>query len=163
MNEKINEQIQHELYSGHFYLSMAAYCSSINLDGFANFFIEQEKEERVHAMKFYHYVNEQGGTVKFTGIEQPQTEFESLENVFELSWKHEQKVTKLLNELMDVAVQEKDYATQGLLQWYIAEQVEEEATMLNILNQVKMIGDSGHGLLMLDRELSQRTLTEPDA
>lgn len=163
MNDLINKQIQHELFSGHLYLSMGAYCSSIDLEGFASFFIEQEKEERMHAMKFYHYVNEQGGTVKIGGLDQPETAFKSLQEVFDMAWKHEQKVTGLINGLMDLAVQEKDYATQSFLKWYIDEQVEEEATMLSILNKIKLLGSSGHGLLMLDRELGSRSFAASES
>ncbi len=159
MIEKFNEQIQHELFSGHLYLSMAAYCSSIDLDGFGNFFIIQEKEERDHAMKLYHYVNEQGGRVKIYGLEQPTVDFKSLADVFEQAWEHEKGVTRRLNAIMDLAVEEKDYATQGLLQWFIDEQIEEEATMLTILREVRLVGDNGQGLLMLDREKAQRTYT----
>ena len=161
MIAKINEQIKNELYSGHLYLSMAAYCSSVDLDGFSNFFIIQEQEERFHAMKFYHYVVEQGGDVKIYGLDQPRQDFKSLEEVFDAAWKHEQLVTKLISDLMDLAVQEKDYASQSLFQWYIDEQVEEEASMLGILKKIQMVGEKGHGIFMLDRELAQRSFTPP--
>jgi len=161
MINQINDQIKNELYSGHLYLSMAAYCSSIDLDGFANFFIIQEQEERFHAMKFYHYLVEQGADVKIYGLDQPQQDFKSLEEVFDSAWKHEQLVTKLINGLMDLAVQEKDYATQSLLKWYIDEQVEEEASMLGILKKIQLIGERGHGIFMMDRELAQRSYAPP--
>jgi len=156
MAAKINDQIKHELYSGHLYLSMAAYCSSIDMDGFANFFIVQEQEERSHAMKFYHYIVEQDKDVKIYGLDQPKQDFKSLEEVIELAWKHEQHVTKLLNDIMDLAVQEKDYATQSLMNWYIDEQVEEEASMLGILKKIRMVGEKGHGIFMLDAHLKER-------
>lgn len=161
MIDQLNEQIKHELYSGHLYLSMAAYCASIDLDGSANFFIVQEQEERFHAMKFFHYVNEQGGDVKIYALDQPKMDFKSLQEVFDLAWKHEQSVTQRIYKLMDLAIQEKDYATQSLLQWFINEQVEEEATMLGILKQIQLVGESGQGVLMLDREMAQRQYSPP--
>lgn len=161
MAAKINEQIKNELYSGHLYLSMAAYCSSVDMDGFANFFIVQEQEERFHAMKFYHYLVEQNHDVKVYGLDQPQQDFKSLEEVFDLAWKHEQHVTELLNDIMHLAVEEKDYATQSLLKWYIDEQVEEEASMLKILKQIQMVGEKGHGIFMLDAQLGGRKFSPP--
>ena len=161
MMEKLNEQIKNELYSGHLYLSMAAYCASKDMNGFANFFIIQEQEERFHAMKFFHYIVDQNRDVKIYGLDQPQTKFNSLEEVFDLAWKHEQKVTQLINGLMEIAVAEKDFATQSFLKWYIDEQVEEEATMLGILKKIRLLGEKGHGIFMLDNELAQRTFTPP--
>jgi len=156
MAAKINEQIKNELYSGHLYLSMAAYCSSIDMDGFANFFIVQEQEERAHAMKFYHYLVEQNQDVKIYGLDQPKQDFTSLEEVFDMAWKHEQKVTSLLNDIMQLAVEEKDFATQSLMHWYIDEQVEEEASMLAILKKLRILGEKGHGIFMLDEHLKER-------
>ena len=100
MTEKVNDQIKHELYSGHLYLSMAAYCASIDLDGFSNFFIVQEQEERYHAMKFFHYLVEQDRDVTIAGLDQPETQWNSLEDVVDAAWKHEQRVTGLLNNIM---------------------------------------------------------------
>ncbi len=162
MAAKINEQIKNELYSGHYYLSMAAYCASVDLDGFANFFIIQEQEERFHAMKFFNYLNEQGHTVKLTGLDQPPTEFQSLEDVFERAWKHEQLVTSLINDMMALAVEEKDYATQHLLHWYISEQVEEEANMQGILKKIQQMGDKGAGIYMMNKDLAARTFVPPE-
>ena len=163
MIEQLNEQIKYELFSGHYYLSMAAYCASKDLEGFANFFIIQEQEERFHAMKFFHYINEQGGDVKIIGLDQPKTDFKSLEEVFDLAWKHEQFVTKLIHKLMDFAIEEKDHATQSFLKWYIDEQVEEESTMLGLLRKIQLVGGKGHGILMLDGELAKRQFTPPAA
>ena len=161
MTEKLNDQIKHELYSGHLYLSMAAYCASIDLDGFSNFFVVQEQEERFHAMKFFHYIVEQDKDVKIFGLDQPETEFDSLEAVIDAAWKHEQKVTKRLYDLMNLANEEKDFATQSLLKWFIDEQVEEEASMLGLLKKVKLVGDKGQGIFMLDKELAARVFTPP--
>lgn len=161
MTEQINEQIKNELYSGHLYLSMAAYCASLDMDGFANFFVVQEQEERFHAMKFFHYLIEQDRDVKIYGLDQPEMEFGSLEKVVEEAWKHEQKVTAMINKLMDLAIKENDYATQNLLKWYIDEQVEEEASMLGVLKKIRIVGEKGHGIFMLDRELAARTFAPP--
>ncbi|MBN1153375.1 ferritin [candidate division KSB1 bacterium] len=157
MMDKINQQIKNELYSGHYYLSMAAYCASIDLEGFSNFFMVQEQEERFHAMKFFHYLVEQGSDVVIYGLDQPKTDFKSLEEVFQLALKHEQLVTSMINDLMDLAIEEHDYATQSLLKWYIDEQVEEEANMLGLLKKIQMVGDRGNGIFMMDRELAQRS------
>ncbi len=107
-------------------------------------------------MKFYHYLVEQNKDVKIFGLDQPKQDFKSLVEVFDLAWKHEQKVTSLLNDIMHLAVEEKDYATQSLMKWYIDEQVEEEASMLKILKQLQMIGEKGHGVFMLDMHLKER-------
>ena len=163
MTEKLNDQIKHELYSGHLYLSMAAYCASIDLDGFSNFFVVQEQEERFHAMKFFHYIVEQDKDVKMFGLDQPETEFDSLELCIDAAWKHEQKVTKRLNDLMQFAIDEKDFATQGLLKWFIDEQVEEEASADGMVQKLKLIGDFGPGIFMIDQEATQRVFVPPAA
>ncbi|MBC8415471.1 MAG: ferritin [Candidatus Cloacimonetes bacterium] len=161
LQDAINKQINKELYSEYLYLSMAAYLESIGLEGFANFFKVQIQEERFHAMKFFDYVNERGGRVILEAIDRPQIEFKSPVEIFEIAYNHEQYVTKLINELMEVAIKENDHAAKSFLNWYIDEQVEEEASMDKILNQLKMIGGKGQGMLMLDKELAARTFTPP--
>ncbi len=161
VEEAINKQINQELFSEYFYLSMAAYFESEGLSGLANFFKVQGEEERFHAMKFFNYLNERGGRVVLEAIKKPATEFKSAIEVFEMAYKHEQLVTSLINDLMDLSIKEKDFATMSLLNWFIDEQVEEEASMDNILNQLKLIDGKGNGLLMLDRELGARTFTPP--
>ena len=161
LQKAINKQINKELYSEYLYLSMAAYLESIGLEGFANFFKVQVQEERFHTMKFFDYVNERGGRVILEAIDRPQIEFKSPVEIFEIAYKHEQYVTKLINELMEVAIKENDHAAKSFLNWYIDEQVEEEASMDKILNQLKMIGGKGQGMLMLDKELAARTFTPP--
>jgi len=161
LNDKFNEQIKNELYSGHYYLSMAAFCSSVNMNGFANFFIVQEQEERFHAMKFYNFINERDGMVKILGLDSPKTDFKSLEEVFELAWKHEQLVTRLIYDLMDLAIAEKDHAAQSFLKWFVDEQVEEEATMHEILEKIRLVGEKGEGIFLLDKEMAQRVYTPP--
>ena len=161
LQNAINKQINKELYSEYLYLSMAAYLESIGLEGFANFFKVQVQEERFHAMKFFDYVNERGSRVILEAIDRPQIEFKSPVEIFEIAYKHEQYVTKLINALMEVAIKENDHAAKSFLNWYIDEQVEEEASMDKILNQLKMIGGKGQGMLMLDKELAARTFTPP--
>ncbi len=157
----MNEQIRYEQYSAHYYLAMAAYFSSENLSGFENFFLVQADGERFHAMKFYNYINEVGGRVEIKGLEDLKNDFESIQEVFELALKHEQFVTSRINKLMDIANEEKDYATISFLKWFIDEQIEEENTMGTILNKLKRIGENGAGIMMLDRELAQRTFAAP--
>ncbi len=155
----INNQINKELFSEYYYLSMASYFNSVGLDGFENFFLIQVEEERFHAMKMYRFVNERGGRVILSQIDTPKTEFTSPLEVFQLAYEHEQFVTKLINELMDVAIAENDHAAKSFLNWFVDEQVEEEASMETIVNQLKLIGGEGNGLLMLNKELGARTFT----
>jgi len=161
LEDAINEQINKELYSEYLYLSMAAYLAALGLDGFTNFFKIQVLEERFHTMKFFDFMNERGGRVILKEIKQPKIDFDSPVEVFELAYKHEQFVSKSINELMDVAIAENDHATKSFLNWFVDEQVEEEVSMEKILNQLKMIDGQGHGMLMLDRELAMRTFNPP--
>ncbi len=161
LQDAINEQINKELFSEYYYLSMASYLSSVGLSGFENFFLVQVEEERFHAMKMYNFVNERGGRVLFKAIGAPKTEFKSSLEVFDLAYQHEQLVSQSINELMDLAIAENDHAARSFLNWFVDEQVEEEASMETILNKLKLIGGEGHGLLMLDGELAARTFTPP--
>ncbi len=157
--DAINNQINKELFSEYYYLSMASYLNSIGLDGFENFFLCQVQEERFHAMKMYHFINERGGRVVLSQIDTPKTEFTSALEIFELAYEHEQYVTKLINELMDIAITENDHAAKSFLNWFVDEQVEEEASMENIVNKLKLINGEGNGLLMLNKELAERVYT----
>ena len=161
MEKAINDQINKELYSAYYYLSMAAYLESESFDGMANFMKAQAFEETEHAMKFYGYVNEQGGRVKLDAIEQPKVDFDGAQQIFELALEHEKYVTSRINDLMNLAIEENDHATKGLLSWFIAEQVEEEASMDSIVNKFKIIGSSGQGLMMLDSKLGERSNPMP--
>lgn len=161
MQETLNKQSNRELYSSYLYLSMSAYFESINLKGFANWMMVQAQEELVHAMKFYDYVVERGGRVILDAIEAPPSEWASPMKVFEYTYKHEQKVTGLINNLVNLAVAEKDHATNSFLQWFVTEQVEEEASADEVVQKLKLAGDEGSGLFMLDRELAQRVFTPP--
>ncbi len=161
MQEAINAQINAELYSAYLYLAMGAWAETENLSGIANWMRVQFQEEQFHALKFFDYVYERGGNVVLKAIDEPPSHFDSALAVFEETLAHERKVTGLINDLYALAVEEKDYAAQSFLQWYIDEQVEEEASAAAIVEQLKMIGDNKMGLMMLDRELRARTFTPP--
>ena len=163
MQEALNQQVNAELYSSYLYLSMAAYFESINLKGFANWMRVQTQEELVHAMKFYDFIIERGGKVVLSAIESPPTEWASPLAVFKHAYEHEQKVTGLINTLVDLAIAEQDQATNNFLQWFVAEQVEEEASADEVVQKIKLMGDASGGLFMLDRELAQRVFTPPAA
>ncbi|MCK5816389.1 MAG: ferritin [Candidatus Marinimicrobia bacterium] len=161
LEEQINYQINRELYSEYLYLSMAAYLEDKGLAGMANFMIVQAQEEHFHTMKFYNYLNERGGRVVLEAIEKPPVEFDSPQSVFEESMKHEMLVTSLINKLMDLAIEVNDHATKSFLNWYVDEQVEEEANFKSLLDKLNLVKGKGDGLLMLDKELSTRVFTPP--
>lgn len=164
MNKKvenaINKQINAEIYSAYLYLAMAAYFDGEGLEGFSNWMKIQAQEEMTHAMKFYRFVFERGGKVELDAIEKPEGKYGSSLAVFEEVLKHEQKVTSLINGLYELAVEEKDYAFQSMLKWFIDEQVEEEGNAQQIIDQVKLAGEKGPGLFMLDKELGSRTFVD---
>jgi len=161
IQEALNKQLNAELFSSYLYLSMAAYFESINLKGFANWMRVQTQEELVHAMKFYNFIIERGGKAVLSAIEGPPTQWKSPLAVFEHAYKHEQKVTGLINNLVDLSIAEQDHATNNFLQWFVAEQVEEEASADEVVQKIKLIGDATGGLFMLDQELAQRVFTPP--
>jgi len=140
---------------------MASYFNAAGLGGFENFFLVQVEEERFHAMKMYRFLNEKGGRVSLDAIEAPKTEFNSPIEVFQLAYDHEKLVSSLINDLMDLAISENDHAAKNFLNWFVEEQVEEESSMEGILSKLKLINGEGHGLLMMDAELAQRTFTPP--
>jgi ferritin len=156
MQDALNEQIKEELASAYIYLSMAAYCESINLGGFAHWMRGQSQEELEHAFKFYDYIHDRGGRVVLHALEQPPIEFDGPTDVFEKTLEHEQFITGCIHKLYALAAEEKDYASLGILQWFVDEQVEEEKSAGDILEMLKMVGDKGQGLILLDRQLAQR-------
>jgi len=160
MQDALNEQINKEYYSAYLYLSMSSYFESANLSGFAHWMNLQYQEEIQHVLKFFKYIVERGGRVLLKGIEGPPTEWDSPLAVFEAAYEHEVMVTGLINDLVDLATEERDHATTNFLQWYIEEQVEEEASADGVVQQLKLAGEGG-GLFMLDRELGQRALSTP--
>ena len=161
MVNALNEQINKEIYSAYLYMSMSAYSTFIGLRGFANWFMVQYQEEMTHAMKIYDYVNDQGTQVKLMAISQPPTDFESPLDMFEKTLDHEKFVTKSINGLVDLAIEEKDHATNIFLQWFVTEQIEEEGNDNDIIAKLKLVGKEGNGLFMLDKELAQRVFTPP--
>ena len=156
MTDALNEQINKELYSSYLYLAMAAYCQAEGLSGFAKWLGIQSSEERAHAMKLYGYLHDQGARVHLKAIAEPAADFGSPRRVFEETLAHEQFVTASIHGLVELAVKEKDYATQGMLQWFVNEQVEEESTAADIVGRLKMVGGDARGLFMIDRELGVR-------
>ncbi|MEA1971664.1 MAG: ferritin [Thermodesulfobacteriota bacterium] len=163
MLNALNKQINKEIYSAYLYMSMSAYSQYTGLKGFANWFMVQYNEEMEHAMKIYTYINDQGEQVKLMAIDEPPAEFESPLDMFEKTLDHEKFITKSINELADLATEEKDHATGIFLQWFVTEQIEEEGNDNDIINQLKLIGDNGNGLIMLDRELGGRVFTPETA
>ncbi|MBW1701958.1 MAG: ferritin [Deltaproteobacteria bacterium] len=161
MERALNGQINAEMYSAYLYLSMSAYFESISLRGFASWMKVQAQEEMVHAMKFYAFINERGGRVILKSIEAPATEWASPLAAFEGVSQHEQKVTALINDLVELASKEHDYASGIFLQWFVTEQVEEEDSANEVVQKIKLMGDAKGGLFMLDRELGQRVFTPP--
>jgi len=157
--EALNEQINAEFYSAYLYLAMSAYFEAKNLKGFANWMRVQAQEETTHAMRIYDYVVERGGRVKLMAIEQPPAEWSSPLEAFEAAYNHEVKITGMINKLVNLAMEEKDHATYNMLQWFVAEQVEEEASTDEIVQKLKMLGEDGRGILMIDRELAQRVFS----
>lgn len=156
MQDAINEQIKNELYSAYLYLSMSAYCEANAMPGCAHWMRVQSQEEIDHAMKFFGFVNERGGRVVLYAIDQPPTEFDSPLAIFKETLEHERKVTALIHGLYQLALEEKDYPAQVMLHWFIDEQVEEESNATQIVDTLEMIGNKGHALVMLDRELGKR-------
>jgi ferritin len=160
LQEEFNEQIKYELYSAYMYMAMSAYCSDRNLSGFAHWMRMQAEEEVDHAMRFYNFLLERGGRVELQAIDRPPVEYGSPLQVMEKSLEHERFVTSRINQLYDVAVEEADHPAAVMLQWFITEQVEEEATIDEIVQRMKMFGEEGPALLMVDSQLGARTTTE---
>lgn len=161
LGKALNDQINFEFYSAHLYLAMAAYFSSIDLDGFANFFTVQAEEEKFHAMKFYNYVNDMEGRVLLKGFVNPPNYFESPLAAFETALGHEKIVTSRIYDLSDIAMEEREHATLSLLKWFIDEQVEEEKNLNTIIKKLKRIENDMAAIYMLDTELAARVFVLP--
>lgn len=157
IQEALNDQINHEFYSGYYYLAASAYCEEKTLAGFAKWLKVQAHEEITHGMKLYDLIHARGGHVELGKIDQPPSQFKSLVDVFQLVLKHEQQVTAMIHGLYELAQKEKDYATQIALQWFVTEQVEEEKSSGELVERLKMIGDQGNLLMMMDKELGLRS------
>ena len=161
MEKALNGQLNAEMYSAYLYLSMAAYLESIDLSGFANWMRVQFQEEQFHAMKLFNHLLERGGKVTLDAIGAPPTQWNDPLDAIEKTLKHEQLVTGLINDLVYLARDERDNATEIYLQWYVNEQVEEEDNVNKILGQLRLIKDSPHALFIMDKDLSQRVFTPP--
>lgn len=161
IEEALNQQLNLEFYSSYLYLSMSAYFDSKHLSGFANWAIQQSEEEKLHAMKIYSFLLERGANVVLSSIQAPPACWDSPLNAFEDSFANEQRVTNTINNLVDLAVEEKDHATHIFMQWFVTEQVEEESMTSGIVERLKMIsGSDGNVLFLMDHELGQRKEVE---
>jgi ferritin len=156
VQDALNRHMNQEFYSSYLYLAMSAYCESINLSGFAHWLRVQSQEEMDHALKLFDYVNLRQGRVLLQPISQPPVEFQSPQDVMQQTLDHEQQVTAMINRLYELAVREEDYATQIHLHWFITEQAEEEKAAIDVVEQLRLIGDQGDALLLLDQRLAER-------
>ncbi|MDK2794033.1 MAG: ferritin [Caldanaerobacter sp.] len=161
MLEELNKQLNYEIYSAYLYVAMENYFQERNLEGFANFFKVQMKEELSHARIFYEYIYRMGGKVTLYPIEKPEENFGSILDVFKKALEHEKTVTQRIHKLVDLAIEERDHATNAFLQWFVNEQVEEEESFQKIINKLELIGDSMQPIFMLDSELAKRTFVLP--
>src|SRR6185369_349951 len=161
MTTSLNTHMNLELFSAHLYLSMSSCATAMGLKGAANWFMVQYHEEMVHFMKFYTYLLDQGENIKLNESEAVPNSYKSLLDMVEKTLAHEQKITKCINELSEQAVKEKDHATQIFLQWFVTEQIEEENNDRDLIAKLKLVGDNGHGILMIDSEMGQRTFVAP--
>jgi len=160
MQDALNEQINKELYSSYLYYSMSAYAQSIGLPGIANWMKIQAQEELTHANKFFYYVHERNGKVLLKPIDAVDTEFGSVIELFERVLEHEEYVTSLVNGLVDISIEVSDHATRSFLMWFVDEQVEEEANVSEIIDNLKMVEGKGQGLFMIDKDLGARVFVD---
>ena len=158
VEKALNDQIKKEGQSSQFYLAMASWAEAQGLSGTSGFMYKQSEEERFHMLKLVKFVNERGGRAIIPGFDTPPTEFESVLNIFELLLSHEIQVTESINDLVGVCIDERDYPTQNFMQWYLSEQLEEEASARAILDKVKLIGEDKAGLYLFDRDLENSTI-----
>ena len=156
METALNQQLNDELYSAYLYLSMAAYCEADNLPGFAHWLRLQSQEELQHAMRFFDFMTDRSGRVRLSPVAQPPVDFTSPLELFEQALEHERQLAEGIDRLYQLADEQRDYACQPLLQWFIGEQIEEEKTTSRIVEQIRLAGNEGMGLYLLDRELGGR-------
>lgn len=160
IEKALNDQIRMEAESSQFYLAMASWAETQGMNGTAQFLYMHSDEERMHMLKLVKFVNERGGQAEIPKLDQPPKDFKSLQNVFQNLLDHEQKVTLEINKVVDVCLQEKDYTTHNFMQWYVSEQIEEEALARTILDKLNMIGSDKGGLYLFDRDLEGMHMTE---
>jgi ferritin len=166
LNKKVeaamNDQLQKELQSAYVYLAMSAYTESLSLPGISQWLRAQWEEELAHAMKFYNFIVDRGSRVEFKALDAPPVDYKSASDVFETALEHERSVTRSINDLYELVADEKDFASQAWLDWFATEQVEEEKTVGQIVDDLKRVGDKGDGLYLIDRALGNRTGTEAE-
>jgi ferritin len=158
----MNDQLQKELQSAYVYLGMSAYAEHSSFPGMAQWLRAQWEEELAHAMRFYNFIVDRGAVVEFQSLQAPPVEYSSMLNVFEQALEHERSVTRSINELYELVAKEKDFASQAWLDWFATEQVEEEKTVGQIVDDLHRIGDRGDGLYLVDRDLGSRSGTSPN-
>jgi ferritin len=156
MEEALNRQVNREFYSAFLYLAMSSYFASENLTGFAHWMRVQSREEQAHAFKIFDYIIDRGGKVSLATLEAPKAKWSSAGKVFEETYAHEQKVTGMINALVELAMTERDHASFEMLQWFVKEQVEEEKQAYEILAQIRMVGDTPGHLIYIDRHIGKR-------
>lgn len=160
MEKELNLQINREAASAYLYFSTSAYFEYENLKGFAHWMLMQAQEELFHVKRFFDYVNDRGGRVQLSKLSGPTVEWKSTLEAMEDAYKHEVFISKHINDLVGIALEEKDFSTHAFLQWFVNEQIEEEATADEVVQKLRMIGDDRSGLFMFDQELGKRTLAE---
>ena len=158
IEKALNNQIKIEAESSQIYLAMACWAEVKGLEGVANFMYKQSQEERDHMLKLIKFVNERGGHAQISALKEPNVAFKSFQEMFEKLYEHEVYVSESINELVHISLQEKDYATHNFLQWYVSEQIEEEAMARTILDKINMIGNDKGGLYLFDRDIEQLTV-----
>jgi ferritin len=163
VEKALNEQVIKESSSSQFYLAMASWSETQGLNGTAQFMYQHSDEERFHMLKLVKFINERGGKAIIPSVEKPPVEFDSLEHVFELLLEHELAVTASINNLVDICLQEKDYSTHNFVQWYVSEQLEEEALARTMLDKLRLIGGDKGGMYMFDRDLEKSVLASTPA
>ncbi len=157
IEREFNTHIQFEMASSYLYLSMAAWCDGQGLKGFSNWMRQQAEEERLHVMRFFDFVLDRGGSVRLAAIDAPQATWESPLAVFEAAHAHECEVTRRIHALVDTVLEIRDHAANAFLQWFVNEQVEEEANAADVVARLRLVGDDGRGILLIDQELARRT------
>lgn len=156
LQNALNEQLNKELYSEYLYLSISAYCAEKDLDGISSFFAIQAREEHSHALKIFSYILNRGGEIELKDIKAPKEEFKGVVDVFEKTLEHEKFITKSIDELVNLSIKNNDHSMTSFLQWYVDEQVEEESTFTKLLGKIKLVGEKGASLFMIDAELGKR-------
>lgn len=163
MATALNEQIKWEMYSANLYLAMSAYLQDAGLTGFAHWMRVQYQEETAHALKFYDFLLTRGGQVTMLPIDAPTADWPDVLSIYEHTLSHEREVTRRINDLVHLAKEERDFATDIFLQWFVSEQVEEEETVKDIISKLRLIKGEGQGMLLLDKDMAARVFTPPPA